>query len=90
MPLPILPIAAVALTSVAVVRTARALRPVRIDQRAEDALDATDEGLGLGRAPGREQSNASARFRRVFRWREDGPGVEVDLGLLARFRVRKV
>lgn len=87
MPLPLIPIAAAALTALAV---ARAVRPVRIDQRGEDALDATEEGIGLSRLPGREQTSATARLRRVIRLGPDGPGLEIDAGLLARLRLRRV
>jgi hypothetical protein len=90
MPLPLIPIAAVALAAAAVSRTARAARPVRIDQRGEDALDAMEEGIGVSRAPGREQTSASGRLRRVIRLGPDGPGVEIDAGLLARLRFRRV
>ncbi|MDH3263344.1 MAG: hypothetical protein OEM24_05040 [Paracoccaceae bacterium] len=87
MPLPLIPIAAAALTAFAV---ARAVRPARIDQRGEDALDATEEGIGLSRVPGREQTSATARLRRVIRLGPHGPGLEIDAGLLARFRLRRV
>ncbi len=87
MPLPLIPIAAAALTAVAV---ARAFRPVRIDQRGEDALDTMDEGIGVSRLPGREQTSATARLRRVIRLGKDGPGLEIDAGLLARLRLRRV
>lgn len=87
MPLPLIPIAAATLAAVAV---ARAVRPVRIDQRGEDALDATEEGLGLSRVPGREQTSATARMHRVIRLGPDGPGLEIDAALLGRLRLRRV
>ncbi len=88
MPLPILPIAGVALAGLAVVRAMRPRRPVRIDQRAEDALDDVEEGLGVSRVPAREQTSGSARFRRVIRL--GGRTVEIDAALLGRFRMRRV
>jgi hypothetical protein len=88
MPLPLIPIAAG--TAIAAVALARALRPVRIDQRAEDALDAMDEGLAAGRVPARGQGSATARLRRVIRFGSGGPAWEVDAALLARFRLRRV
>jgi hypothetical protein len=89
MPLPLVPLAGAALGALAVAAW-RSARPVRVDQRAEDALDALDEGLGLGRVAAREQTSASARLRRVIRLGPDGPGVEIDAGFLARLRVRRV
>ncbi|NUB45182.1 hypothetical protein GEU84_012350 [Fertoebacter nigrum] len=101
MPLPLAPIAVFALrTGVAAaavwaVRTAWAARqtPGRTDQRAEDALDAMDEGLALHRPADRRtddesQTNAAARFRRTIRWGKRG--VEVDAALLGRLRIRRV
>ena len=70
MPLPLAPLAGVAIRYGAIALVAygvkRALRPGRVDQRAEDALDDMDEGLGLHRPADRGQTNTAARFRRVF------------------------
>jgi hypothetical protein len=96
MPLPLAPVAGIALRygvrygSVALAAWAvrRAMRPGRIDQRAEDALDATDEGLAVHRPKDREQTNAAARFRRTLRWGKNS--YEIDAAALARLRFRKV
>jgi hypothetical protein len=91
MPLPVLPIAGASLAAIALARAlSRSLRPVRIDQRAEDALDDTDEGIGIARVAARGQANASGRFRRTLRLAPDGEGVEIDFGWLARVRIRRV
>ncbi|MFT4150316.1 MAG: hypothetical protein QM656_08970 [Paracoccaceae bacterium] len=68
--------------------------PGRVDQRAEDALDALDEGVSihrsevLGETEGDRQTNAAARFRRVVRL--GGREVEIDASALARLRVRRI
>ena len=68
--------------------------PGRVDQRAEDALDALDEGVSvhrselLGDAEENRQTNAAARFRRVVRL--GGKNLEIDASLLARLRLRRV
>ncbi|MCX7646287.1 MAG: hypothetical protein N2Z62_13470 [Rhodobacteraceae bacterium] len=91
MPLPIIPIAGASLAAIALARALRrSLRPVRIDQRGEDALDDIDEGLGVARVAARAQTNASGRFRRTIRFGPDGAGVEIDVGWLARLRIRRV
>lgn len=92
---PLLPIAlrlgAVATTTWAVTRMVRAsAHPGRTDQRAEDALDDLGEGLSLHRPADRaedQQTNASARVRRVIRFR--GKVWELDAGLMARLRLRQ-
>ena len=95
MPLPLAPILPLALRLGAVAATGIAARswlrrrsfPGRTDQRAEDALDELGEGLSLHRPADRaEQTNATARLRRVIRFR--GRSYEVDAGLMARFRLR--
>lgn len=92
MPLPLAPLAGVALRygSVALVAWAvrRSLRPGRTDQRAEDALDGTDEGLAVHRPADRDQTNATARFRRTLRLGRHA--VEIDAAALARLRIRRV
>ena len=95
MPLPLAPlipvlfrIGVVATTTVALTRLVAARHPGRTDQRAEDALDDLGEGLSLHRPADRaEQTNATARLRRVVRFR--GQAYEVDAGLMARFRLRR-
>lgn len=92
---PLLPIAlrlgAVATTTWAVTRMVRArTHPGRTDQRAEDALDDLGEGLSLHHPADRaddRQTNASARVRRVIRFR--GKVWELDAGLMARLRLRQ-
>lgn len=97
MPLPLAPllpvvvrIGLVATTSYALTRFLRnATHPGRTDQRAEDALDDLGEGLSLHRPADRaedRQHNASARLRRVIRFR--GRTWEVDASAMARFRLR--
>lgn len=97
MPLPLAPIALFAVRTgvVAAVVWAvrRSLTPGRTDQRAEDALDDTAEGIALHRpadraVDGARQTNATLRFRRSLRWRDTG--VEIDAGLLGRLRIRKL
>ncbi|GAB1361506.1 hypothetical protein MASR1M32_07420 [Rhodobacter sp.] len=98
MPLPLAPLLPLALRLGAVAATGYAASrwlqkrsyPGRTDQRAEDALDDLGEGLSLHRPADRDddrQTNASARFRRVIRFR--GRSYELDAGLLARLRLRE-
>ena len=98
MPLPLAPLiplavrlGLVATTTIAVTRWVRCRTQVgRTDQRAEDALDEMGEGLAVHRPADRaedRQTNASARVRRVVRFR--GKAYEVDAGLMARFRLRE-
>jgi hypothetical protein len=98
MPLPLAPLLPLALrlglvatTSYAVTRWVRArTHPGRTDQRAEDALDDLGEGVAIHRPADRAddaQTNASARLRRVIRFR--GKAWEVDAGLMARLRLRQ-
>jgi hypothetical protein len=98
MPLPLAPLlplalrlGAVAGASYAVTRWVKARsHPGRTDQRAEDALDELGEGLSLHRPADRaedRQTNASARLRRVIRFR--GRAYEIDAGLVARLRLRE-
>ena len=96
MPLPLAPIAGLAIRYGSVALAAYAIRRVlatkintgRTDQRAEDALDETDDGLALHRPADRHQTNAAARYRRVIRWGDRA--VEIDAAALARFRIRKI
>lgn len=98
MPLPLAPLIPLAVrlglfasTTWAVTRWVRsAAHPGRTDQRAEDALDELGEGLTIHRPADRaedRQTNATARVRRVVRFR--GRSYEVDAGLMARFRLRE-
>ena len=101
MPLPLAPLiplavrlGLVATTTFALTRLLQAAsHPGRTDQRAEDALDDLGEGLSLHHpadraadTPGGRQTNATARVRRVVRFR--GRSYEIDAGLMARFRLR--
>ena len=100
MPLPLAPLiplavrlGLVATTTFALTRLVQSrIHPGRTDQRAEDALDELGEGLTLHRPadrsadPGDSQTNATARVRRVIRFR--GRAYELDTGLVARFRLR--
>lgn len=91
---PLLPIAVrlglVASTTWAVSRWVRSnTHPGRTDQRAEDAMDELGEGLSVHHPADRaedRQTNATARLRRVIRFR--GRTWEVDAGLMARLRLR--
>ena len=98
MPLPLAPLVPVALRLGLVATAAYAAtrwvaarsHPGRTDQRAEDALDDLGEGLSLHRPADRaedRQANASARLRRTVRFR--GRTWEIDMGGIARFRLRQ-
>jgi hypothetical protein len=98
MPLPLAPLLPLALRLGAAASFGFAVRawvnrhrfPGRTDQRAEDALDDLGEGIALHRPADRgddRQSNASARLRRVVRFR--GRIYELDAGLIARVRLRE-
>ena len=91
MALPLVPIA-LGLSGAALAGWAALRRsaPARIDQRCEDALDQIPEGLATRRPEDRpEQSNASARLiRRVTL--PGGRVVEIDAGLIARLRIRRL
>ena len=92
MPLPLAPVAGVALRygAVALITYAvtRKISHGRRDQRAEDAMDDLNEGLSVRREAG--QTNATARFRRVIRIGNNGPGVEIDISALGRLTIRKI
>lgn len=94
MPLPIVPFAGIALrygmVALATYAFTRIIHPGRTNQRAEDAMDETPEGFTAHGLKDADQINATARFRRVFRLRAGGPGVEIDATSLTRLRLRKV
>lgn len=102
MPVPLAPIALYALKGGAIAAAVWAARrglrglvhPGRTDQRAEDALDALDEGLAHHRPKDRAedgQRNAAGRLRRTIRWgQKAGQAVEIDAAFLARFRLRRL
>jgi len=97
MPLPLAPVAVFAFRACLVTaavwaarRTfARTAQVGRTDQRAEEALDAMDEGWATHAPADRAgQKNAGLRLRRVIRW--PGGGVEVDLAAVGRLRIRRL
>ena len=92
MAIPLTPIAAAALRYGAVAAlsyvVARRARPQTVHPAAEAAMDRMPEGVNVGHAPG--QMNATARLRRSVRLGPTGPGVEIDLGALARLRLRRI
>ncbi len=95
MPLPLAPLGPLLLRAAALGAVAwtvsRMVAPVAARQETEDALDRVHEGVAAGRPRGRPgQVNAEARWRRVVRLGQDGPGVEIDLTALGRLRVRRV
>lgn len=91
MAIPVLPIAGFALKygSVALLgyAIARATSWGRLDQRAEDVMDITPEGLTLRTE--HEQLNATWRWRRAFLM-NSGKGAAIDATLLGRVRVRRL
>ena len=90
MAVPIAPIAGIALrygaVAVATYMVARKTGAARRDQRAEDAMDETAEGLHIRRDG--EQMNASGRLKRTVRFGHSGPGIEIDATTLTRIRIR--
>jgi hypothetical protein len=59
----------------------------RIDQRAEDAFDDLPEGLSIRQPADRVQTNLAARMKR--RVALGAAGIELDLAILARLRLRR-
>jgi hypothetical protein len=92
MAIPLAPVAGLALRYAAVAGAAylvaRRLERGRLAQPVEDEMDATPEGLTARREAG--QMNGSARFRRVVRLGQGGPGLSLDATLLGRFKVGRV
>ncbi|WP_439140239.1 hypothetical protein [Roseicyclus sp.] len=91
MALPLAPIAGALLRYGAVAAIAYAAanraRPRRLDPETEAAMDQMPEGAAIGHAPG--QLNATGRWRRQLRLGPHGPGMEIDLSAIGRFRIRK-
>ena len=96
MPLPLAPLLPIAVRLGLVAAAGYTVRrlvvarshPGRTDQRAEDAMDDLGEGLSLHRPTDRaeaRQTNATARLRRVIRFR--GKTWELDAGLMARVKL---
>jgi len=102
MPLPLAPIALYALKGGVFAATIwaagrglrRLIHPGRTDQRAEEALDALDEGLAHHRPSDRSddgQRNATGRLCRTIRWgSKPGQAVEIDAAFLARIKLRRL
>lgn len=92
MALPLAPIAGLALrygaVAVAVYALSRHTSGGRYDQRAEDAMDDTAEGLRVRRDRG--QVNTAGRMRRTIRLGASGPGIEIDATALTRIRLRRI
>lgn len=100
MPLPLAPLVPLAIRLGAVAAVGWAMKRAmtrnvqvgRTDQRAEDALDDLGEGVAMHHPVdrvdnGTSQTNATARLRRTLRWGDKG--IEIDAGVMARFRLRK-
>lgn len=92
MPLPVAPIAAIAvrygIVALAAYAVARRTGSAHFDQRAEEAMDDTNEGLNLRRGP--DQANATYRLKRDIRLGTDGPGVSIDMTALGRLRFKRI
>lgn len=92
MPLPLAPLAAFALrygtVALATYAVTRSIETGRRCQHAEDAFDKTPEGVTARRE--NEQLNATGRMRRVIRFGDGGPGIEIDATALGRVRFRRI
>lgn len=92
MPIPVMPIAGVALKYGAIVLAgyaiARATSHGRLDQRVEDLLDDTPEGLTMRTDDG--QVNSTWRWRRAYRMNRSGRGLRIDATVLTRLRVTQL
>jgi hypothetical protein len=92
MPLPVAPIAAVVVrygvVALAAYAVARRTAPAHFDQRGENAMDDTNEGLSLRRDPG--QANATYRFKRDIRLGTNGPGISIDMTALGRLSFKRI
>lgn len=62
------------------------------DAHNEATLDGLPEGLRAEphKSEAEQGVHGSGRFRRVFRLRSSGPGVEIDAAALGRLRLRRV
>lgn len=91
MPLPLAPIAGFALrygaVALATYAFTRKAEPGAYDQRTEDAMADTPEGVTL-RRDGRD-IRSTGKFRRIIRLGANGPAVEVEATTLTRFRIRR-
>jgi len=92
MPIPLAPFAGLAVrygaVAAATYAVARKVERGRRDQRAEDALDALNEGLTLRRDG--DQTSATGRYRRVVRLGRTGPGIEIDITGFGRIRIKRI
>ena len=86
MALPVIPIA-LAAGAFALARNV-SIEPA--DQRLEDGFDNLSEGFSVGRGPMRDQINGGYKYKRIVRFGEKGPAIEIDASALARLRVRRV
>lgn len=95
MALPLAPIAVTALrigtvaaVTYYVARKGRGLPSVKEEAAHEDV----DEGISMRHHKGQDgvQANADARLKREVRFGPGGPGVEIDLSALGRFRIRRI
>lgn len=92
MALPLAPVASIVLryglVAAAAYAVARRAQDAPRDQRAEDAMDRVDEGMSWRRET--DQMNANTRWRRVIRFGNDGPGIEIDATSISRVKFRRV
>ena len=91
MPLPLVPIAGFALrygaVALATYAIARRVESSHYDQRTEDAMADTPEGVTLSR-DGRD-IRSTGKFRRTIRFGVNGPGIEIEATTLSRLRIRR-
>ncbi len=94
MALPLAPIAVVAMrygtVALAAYYTARKLQLSQTSQATEDALDTVAEGVSAHKCRDAQQANGAVRWRRVVRFRDSGPGAEIDIAAIGRIRIRKI
>ncbi len=94
MPLPLAPIAGFALrygaVAVATYALARRVETGHYDQRTEDAMADTPEGVTLSRDDRDGQNiRSTGKFRRTIRFGKNGPGFEIEATTLSRLRIRR-
>jgi len=91
MPLPLAPIAGFALrygaVAVATYALARRVETGHYDQRTEDAMADTPEGVTLSRDG--QDVRSTGKFRRTIRLGANGPAFEVEATTLSRLRIRR-
>ena len=79
--------ARLAIIGAGLVIAARNLPVAPRDQRAEDALDAVEEGISVARSP--DGARGTARWKRTIRLGAAGPGLTLDFAALGRLRVSR-